>query len=311
MRALYLFCCLFLGKISAFAIPQYYCPAANAPFFNNLVNLIGSIHRYNYDHLEEIAVFDLGMTSEQCETLKKMSKVQLYSLKDKNPALLTPFKIPTTTRIFLGWYAWKPVAIYESLEKFPYVLWMDAGCTVKKPLDALFAYIQREGYFLNTIGDEENEKGYAHSVGWGVTDFVRNKFKLTKPQFRWILEKESVMATTFGLSKASKNLFLKEWVEMTKDMRHFADNGSCPGGWGACRHDQSLLSILAYQKQLKVHKIDYSQKRSIEIGTKDQKIPFYITWNKDCMSDLTSVLTQDRGLHQYEQNVKNIRTKKD
>ena len=38
---------------------QYYCTAANANYFPRLLNLIGSIHATNYEHLDTLTLMDL------------------------------------------------------------------------------------------------------------------------------------------------------------------------------------------------------------------------------------------------------------
>ncbi len=306
MRKLFLSCCISLSFSLLQASSQYYCTGSNSLYFKSLVNLIGSIHKNCYADLQEIAVFDLGMTTQEIDFLKSLSKVQVYSFQEKNPDLLKSFFVPGSKKDYLGWYAWKPVAIKEALEKFPYVLWIDAGCTVLKPLDALFSYIEREGYFLCTSGDDkkqDNPEFFAHPVGWGATSFVRQIFHLNDPHRKPILEKETVMAGLVGVSREGRHFFLQDWYELTKDIRHFADDGSTPNGWGTCRHDQTLLSILAYTKNLKIHLKDFSQVFPIDLGWGNIRIPFYLTWNRNFVSEKTCIHIQS-GLYQWEDNIK-------
>jgi hypothetical protein len=308
MKKLFTLFLLYFVQTVIGSIPQYYCTGASDIFFEDLTNLIGSIHRHNYENLKEIAVFDLGLKPEQREILNTISKVQVYSLQDQNPNLLKYFNIPSERGIYLGWYAWKPVAIKEALEKFPYALWIDAGCIVMHPLDDLFSYIQREGYFLNTIGDE-GIKELTYPIKWGTTSYVKTKFELDKPKNAWILDKEFVMGGFVGVSKEKEELFLKDWYELTKDIQSFADDGTAPGGWGAGRHDQTLLSILAYSKGLKVHRLDHTENTPINIGDKNKSIPFFINWDKSRLAQKrTCVLVQARKI-QYAENLKALRYK--
>lgn len=56
IRALFFF---LLCAHTIHGTPQYYCTAANWPYFHRLINLIGSIHKHNYNDLEETRCDDL------------------------------------------------------------------------------------------------------------------------------------------------------------------------------------------------------------------------------------------------------------
>src|SRR3990167_2993543 len=115
-------------------IPQYYCTAIDSNYFNLFLNLLGSIHHTNFEQLEEIAVFDLGLNANQIAYLNKVQKLKVYSLQPTNPDMLKPFRLhPEMGKMVPGWYSWKYVAIKQALDMHPYVLWIDAGSTVLKP----------------------------------------------------------------------------------------------------------------------------------------------------------------------------------
>ena len=288
---------LVLLGLNVFATPQYYCTAANAPFYDRLLNLIGSIHRTNYENLQEIAVFDLGLNQQMVNRLNAIDKVKVYKLKDSNPNLLN----------VLRWFAWKPAVIKESLEIFPYVLWMDAGTTVLQPLDNLFEYIVKTGYFLCTIGDETvsspvNGVQFQHPVDWETTKFVRDRFHLEALENRWILPKESVMGGLVGASQTTS--FIQDWYQLTKDIRYFADDGTAPG---AGRHDQTLLSILGYQQNLKILLQDWTQQQPILLSIDEKEVPFYITWNRNAVCEKTCIYNSRNDLRYYNINAPAIR----
>jgi hypothetical protein len=300
----FLFCFIFAR--AGWSAPQYYCTGANSDYFKMLMNLIGSIHKSNYKNLGEIAVFDLGMTEEECDVLRKLSKVQVYSIKEDNPFFLKNFFIPGESRNRLGWYAWKPVVIKESLEMFPYVLWIDAGSVVLRSLDSLFQYIQREGYFLTTSGDElkpNDLNNFQHPIGWGATKFVRKSFALDSVKNSWILDKEPIMAGCIGIAKKSTSLFMQDWYGLTKEIKFFEDDGTAPEGWGCCRYEQTLLGILSYSRKLLVHVTDYTQTFPCNIGEGNKKIPFYITWNRDYVNEKTCIYVQSK-LYDYQNHLK-------
>lgn len=289
-------------SISLWAIPQYYCTGANTTYYKCLLNLIGSIHKHNYDNLVEIAVFDLGLEPEQKAKLQKISKVKLYSLQENNPNLLSFFLVeqgPLKGKRVLGWYAWKPVAIKEALRSFPYLLWLDSACVVLKPLDHLFAHIQSQGYFFTAAGAP-------YPLAWCTTDFVRKLFSLNNEENKWVLDQEQLMAGFVGVSKEYQELFLNEWYMYTKDIRNFADDGTSGGGWGTCRHDQTLLSIMAHLKGCTIHPLQIPP--ACIKGENSVQTPFYVSWKRDHLAQ-TNVLVQN-GDFRSSEHLKCIKYKK-
>ena len=297
-----------LFSIQAWAYPQYYCTAACKDYYDRVLNLIGSIHRHNFDNVIEIAVFDLGLNSNQIEILQKIAKVHVYSsIREDYPSLLNRYIPPDASSHFgwqwkPGWYAWKPIAIHEVLQKFPYVLWLDAGCTIQRSLDNLFRYIDQDGYFLATIGDDlfsdrfiiddEGNQHLApiHPLGLGTTQFVKEQFDLENPQNAWMLDQEFVMATLLGVAKRSELLFLNEWHALTQDIRNFADDGTTPDGWGTARHDQTLLSILALRNNLKIFPLDSVQGTAINLDLQGDKHPLYMAWRSGLIGKNTHII---------------------
>lgn len=287
-QKLYVLLLAFLSISSVYATPLYFCTGASSNYFPHVLNLIGSIHRVNFDDLGEIAVYDLGLSQHERDALSRIQKVSVQSLQCTHPQLLQFFTLPNGHRI-LGWYAWKPVAIKQALDLFPYVLWIDAGSTVLKPLNTLMQYIEQEGYFIATIGNEYEHGRYRHPISWGTTHFVRKKFDLDKPDNRWILSAEFVMGNIIGVARESKDLFLMSLYEMTKDLRNYQDDGSTPNGFGTARHDQTLLSVWVYLHGLTVFKQDYTQQVPMMLSVKGHEEPLYITWNKPYVCEKTCI----------------------
>ncbi len=227
----------------------YFCTGADSKYYNNLLNLIGSIHKTNFDNLKEIAVYNLGLSNIELENLNKIQKVKTYEIELTHPDLLKQFKMNNEGKEVPGWYAWKPVAIKQSLEIFPYVLWIDAGMAVLKPLDNLFRYIKKNKYFLCNLA--------SRNVDRQTTKYLKDKFKLNMPENGWILGQMPVVGFIMGGSREAIDILFGPFYEFTKDLRNFEDDGSAPEGFGNGRHDQALLSIFAYLNNLKVNFIDY------------------------------------------------------
>lgn len=290
-KAIFFF--LFISKITC-ADPLYFCTASDSRYFFHLLNLIGSIHAVNYDDLGEIAIFDLGMTEEQIKTLKGISKVTIHEVEKVHPDIIKPFiTVATGRKIVPGWYAWKWVAIRQALDLYPYVLWIDAGSTVLRPLNILFKHIQQNKYFLCTIG----MPGTKYSrIGWGATQYVKDKFGLNEADKKWILSQDSVMGGVIGVSREGKDLFLEPMCELAKELRPFEDDGTSEDGFGGARHDQPLLSIISYLNKLTIFKQDETQKLPIYLSIKGYEWPFYITWDDRYIHDNTHIYNSRNNL---------------
>lgn len=292
-----------------FAHYHYYCTACDERYFKNLLQLIGSIHKASFDSLGEIAVFDLGMTELQKEYLKTIEKVSVYSIDNRYTSLLQLVDVSNNGKKVPGWYAWKFVFLKQALEMFPYVLWVDAGTTILKPLDSLFKYIQQSGYFLCTMGDEKFYNQIAHPIEWGATKYVKDFFDLNTLEKKWVLQQEPLLSGTIGISRKALDYLLKPLNEYVNNIELFVDDGTCPNGFGTGRHDQTLLSIYAYLNGLTIHRQDYTQEYPIYLYVENKYEEIYITWNGSHVNDKTCLYNSRCDFHNYEQYVQCIRYK--
>lgn len=289
---------------------HYYCTAADSLYYTNLINLIGSIHKNNFENLGQIAVFNLGLSKEEVQQLKTIDKLEVYEVEKTHEDILKSFPANKHGKVVPGWYMWKLVAIKTALDMFPYVLWIDAGSTVLKPLDCLFEAIEDNGYLLFTNGDESQNGKFLHPVGWGTTKFVANKFDLYSADRTYILESESVEGGFLGASRKALKTFVEPLYLMTRDIRNFQDDGTTPNGFGTCRHDQTIISIFAYINKLKIYKQDYTQNNPIELEIKGRKVPYYMTWNYGYVSHKTHVYRSRSDLSSFDYFLSFIHYKK-
>lgn len=308
MRYSAFFALLLTMSLPATPTPQYYCTAADAGYFDRLMNLIASIHTTNYEQLGTIAVFDLGLTQKQIQQLKRIQKVQVFKLEPYNPAIRIPFSSDKNNSFKKapGWYAFKDVALQQVLDRFPSVLWIDAGTTVLKPLDNLFKHIEQQGYFFCTVG--------GCPVSWGSTKILHEIFNLDTPDNKWILDAEMIMGGVFGIKKDSvahqKVLTPMYQAAQDKELSLYKDDGTTPNGFGTGRHDQPLRSIHVYQAGLAVGIQDASQKTPIMLTVDNQQIPFYITWDKNYVCQKTDIFSSRGNFEKYRCLLKNIHYKK-
>ncbi len=267
-------------------IPQYYATVADKEHYSWLLSLIGSIHKTNFAQLKEIGVYDIGLTAAQVNQLERMKKVSVYSIARVHPDLLKKFKTRFYGKYVRGWYAWKPVAIKQALERYPYMLYLDAGCLVLKRLDTLFEYIKEHDYFLISNN---------HTLREWTTKFVIEQFNLKDPKRTWVLDSLCMTAGVQGLTRNMIASYVLPMYEFAKDLRYFADDGTALNGFGGARHDQCVFTIQARLLGLKV--FDQLCKKGgvipLKIGGKN--VPFYTTWDKHWQDNNTQLLIQNKG----------------
>jgi hypothetical protein len=263
------FCLFISNKIVANDLSgKYFATCSDSNYYYKLCNLIGSIHHTHSDDLGEIAVFNLGLLPEQINELDSMYKVKVYDIEMTNPDIFTYFRRCLKENYMVrGLYSFKPVVIKHALDLFPYVLYLDAGCLVLRPLDELFKHIQQNSYFLFGCG---------HSIRFMATNHVIEKFCLNSNDRKWILD-ETTPGISAGIQGLTRNLYdsyVMPIYNLSKDIRNFMDDGSTPPGLVVPRNDQTLFSIQAALLGLKIFAIDSPCLFDIN----NNKIHFYVNF---------------------------------
>ena len=177
-----------------------------------------------------------------------------------------------------------------------------------KPIDKLFRYIQTNGYFISTIGTTRNENGtYKNTVESQSTRYILDKFNIDHIARKWILKEEPIMCGLWGTSKLALNNLVLPFYELAKDLKNFQDDGTAPNGFGAARHDQAVLTLLAYTKGLKIQRMDYTQTSPMYLDIDKQEYPFYLTWDPSHVSEKTHIYISrfdQRYNSQFKQYIK-------
>src|SRR5581483_7106991 len=133
----------------------------------------------------------------------------------------------------------------QALQIFPYVLYLDSGITILGSLENIFKHIRQNGYFL--IGSVTDIRSIA-------TSYVVQTFGLNLKKNARILDQIAISANIQGLSQEMYRNYVYPMYELSRDIRNFQDDGSCPEGFGWGRCDQTLYSIFAYYLNLHIFK---------------------------------------------------------
>jgi len=240
--------------------PYYFATSTDTEHYLWTLNLIASIHHYHKETLGEIAVFDLGLTPEERLELNHLEGVHIYTLEKTNPEMFEKCVVDKQGKIARGYYSWKPVAIKQASELFPAFFYLDSGITVMGPMDLLFAHLQSQGHLLIDCG---------HSLERMTIKPLIKKLSLSKK----LLKKTGISAGFQGITRALQPTYVLPLYELSKDIEHFKDDGSCPKGFGWARHDQTLFSIQARLLNLTVQEVIRGGKLHLQVQGKKKKIP--------------------------------------
>ena len=284
------------------SIPMYFCTAADEKHYPLLLNMIGSIYKFNFYDVVEIRVYDIGLNEIQKKELNNIKKVKVCKIEETNPDI-SKYIETGTNRSVRGLFSWKPVLIKDSLDYYDYVLYLDAGTTICKPLNNLFKHVKQNGYLLFDCG---------HSIKWMTTKYLIDKLDLESEKNKFILDDKTfgIDAGFMGVSKSLYNNFILPMYEYSKDIKNFTDDGTCPEGWGTGRHDQTLFSILA--RKLKLEIIYHNDTENPAYLIVDgNKLDFDITHNHKLVTNKTTIF-RSRWTIDYKSfkiNSSNIRRK--
>ena len=108
-----------------------------------LENLIGSLHFW--EPSSTIVVYDLGFTPESRSKVLRWRDVEL---RDLAPAVTRVLNETPPHTLQASSYAFKALVIQDALLTARSVLWIDANCEARRPLDEVFYLLQEKGHFL-------------------------------------------------------------------------------------------------------------------------------------------------------------------
>ncbi|MFZ4100030.1 MAG: hypothetical protein ACOYKZ_06885 [Chlamydiia bacterium] len=216
---------------------QVFVTVADHEHFPMLIYTINSLQHWQKQSINEIAVYDLGLTVPERKVLDSLPRTRVYDIERVSEWLFQPFRTRPyrNGKPVKGWYAWKPVVLKQALDRWEEFLYIDAGITVGRSLDPVFAYMKRHGHFFITGGS--GNRNYC-------TRACIEHFGLETPERRWVLESGQIDAAIQGITRSVRDVYVLPLYELVGDIRLFEDDGSCPNGFGFSRHDQTLTTIL-------------------------------------------------------------------
>ncbi|HBF34973.1 TPA: hypothetical protein DDW35_10475 [Candidatus Sumerlaeota bacterium] len=193
---------------------------ANSCYFGSLMTLIGSLFK-NKTTFDRIFVYNLGLSFLERWILKGIPCVSLREVEPFCPHYLD-----------VGNFAWKTASIASALKEGGAICWLDAGIETLRPIDDLFATIEKDGYFYN-ITPFDKESCYILSLTQSATYAKMGASKA---------DLENRFMCNAGISGFLANHPSAEIAMQAK--RWAADSEIITGPRHSHRHDQSIYSIL-------------------------------------------------------------------
>ena len=228
---------------------------ANSPYFISLLTLISSIHKYSYNLVDAIIVYDFGLDISEIKKLQTCKKIVVKNIS-KNFAIYNDISTIKTKCHFL-----KMFALFDSMSLAKNVMWLDAGSCALNSIQPIFDIINKEDILL--VGDIHLNKNYTHQKCIDIMKASENE--LNDKQ----LSSGLVGFKTGGIYR---NLIEEGWA--------YSQIEGCIDGYeNNHRHDQSVLSILASRYKCTTHDIDkYGYwtdiNRNLETALKNNSIIF-------------------------------------
>jgi len=115
--------------------------ASDSSSFEDLNNLIGSIHFY--DNKKTIVVYDLGLEIDQLVSVEHYCNVISHSFSYEN----YPLHVMNLTN-----NAWKPIVIKLAVEQYGSIIFLEPFMELRTDSGLLEFLIRRDGFFSYTIG---------------------------------------------------------------------------------------------------------------------------------------------------------------
>jgi len=175
-----------------------------------------------------------------------------------------------------GYWAWKPYIIRERLSEIhdgDYLIYTDAGVSIVKDPTPLLKQIDNKGFLVFDMKFKVGEYTKGDTLFW-----------MNKHHDYQYVDERLCMGGVILMKKCKGAMtFINKWLYWCFYKDIITDNPSVelkdPLGFIEHRHDQSILSLLVYQNDIK-HIPDHSQYRRFHTTENPDDIYFFLHGNR-------------------------------
>ena len=193
--------------------------ATNSPYFDSLLTLISSIHEHSFNVVDEIVVFNLGLTKTEISRLDDIEKVRVVNFTaeemNSHPHFMSP-----------KWHVYKLTCLKNGFNMGKNVLWLDSGVCAISSIQVIFDKIEQDDIFF--VIDTHLTKTYTHSDCQKIMSATDSE-----------LESNIISSGIFGYKSEGRHQRI-----INEAHTYSLIPGCCDGDQENHRHDQSILSIL-------------------------------------------------------------------
>ena len=198
-------------------------------FFDALTNLLTSIQKY--EPTIEVVIIDIGLTEKQLVFLKNNFS---YKIKKFNFDNFPIFFKDYDSDGKLGSYAWKAPALFNEFYKSEKnIIYLDAGCELRKSLNSLKFIILKNGFY--SPESSNNIEYWTHPQTLKIMKAKKN-----------LLRKRNFSSGIVGMAIDNEinQMIIEDWAKFSQIKDVIAPKGSSRKNH---RQDQSILNILVHQ----------------------------------------------------------------
>jgi hypothetical protein len=205
--------------------------ATNSLYYESLLTLISSVHKYSFDIVDHIFVYNLGLDSKQIERLSIIRNLTVLEFTQEAKNTHLKFMDPKS-------YVYKPYCLHNSKSFGKNILWMDSGACFLKACKTIFNKIENDHIFL--VKDTHKNKNFTHNICIKIMNATEKE-----------LDDNQMWAGLVGY-RADGN------YQKVIDQAYLYSvvPGCLDGNQENHRHDQSILSILASRHNCPTQNID-------------------------------------------------------
>jgi len=120
-------------------------------YFDSVMTLIDTVHRYAFDLIEGIYIYDLGIEREHINTLNKIKNVSIVQYPYYLNYFFDEYLDPR-------YYAYKMFSLKDAQRYGSNILWLDAGICLTNKIDPIFDIIENDHVFLVKDPSHKNEE---------------------------------------------------------------------------------------------------------------------------------------------------------
>jgi hypothetical protein len=237
--------------------------AISQKFVKSCMTMIHSVHKYSMDTVEQIYVYNLGLSPNKKLLLNKFERVTVVDID------------PSVNNIFPGYlnpsnYAFKIYCLWDAKKYGKNVFWLDSGALFLKNCKEIYDFIKNDDFFCVQDRDPNTNRKLTHKKAQEIMNATNEE-----------LDSVQLCAGIIGYKVGGK------YNKLIDEAFHYSCIQDCIcGSKEDHRHDQSILSILTYRYHCPRHDMNkYGEIYNFVESCRSNNVVIYVHRNSIHMYD--------------------------